>query len=188
VGLLLRQRAQGQLHLHGAERPQDRRGRDRRRPRARALARPGRGQRHLLPRLFGRTPHLHRRRGAGARVRAGQCRPGADERGRLPPLLRLSPDGHYTDIALWVANPLEVRNVGQQADRSSCPTRARSCARRSCAPTSIFNWREGIVLALLSSPPSSPSPSSPGRRPPACRPTRSARSASSRRSAGRPAM
>ena len=60
------------------------------------------------------------------------------------------PDGHHTDIALWVANPLEVRNVGIKlldALPDSRPIRREEVLRTYA---SIFDWREGMMLALLS--------------------------------------
>jgi len=60
------------------------------------------------------------------------------------------PDGHYTDIALWVANPLEVRNVGVKL-LGALPD-SRPILREEVLRTyaSIFDWREGMMLALLS--------------------------------------
>jgi hypothetical protein len=60
------------------------------------------------------------------------------------------PTGHYTDIALSVANPPEVRNVALKL-AAACPT-ARPILRDEVLRTyaSIYDWREGIVLALLS--------------------------------------
>lgn len=60
------------------------------------------------------------------------------------------PAGHYTDIALSVANPLEVRTVAQKLAATLPDARPilRDEVRRTYA--SIFDWREGIVLALLS--------------------------------------
>jgi len=60
------------------------------------------------------------------------------------------PDGHYTDIALWVANPLEVRNVGVKL-LGTLPD-SRPILREEVLRTyaSIFDWREGMMLALLS--------------------------------------
>ena len=60
------------------------------------------------------------------------------------------PDGHYTDIALWVANPQEVRNVGLKLINALPDSRPilREEVLRTYA--SIFDWREGIALALLS--------------------------------------
>jgi hypothetical protein len=60
------------------------------------------------------------------------------------------PAGHYTDIALSVANPLEVRNVALKL-AAALPD-ARPILRDEVLRTyaSIFDWREGIVLALLS--------------------------------------
>jgi ABC-type lipoprotein release transport system permease subunit len=60
------------------------------------------------------------------------------------------PVGFYTDIALSVANPQEVRNIaGKLAE--TLPD-ARLILREEVLRTyeSIFNWREGIVLVLLS--------------------------------------
>jgi ABC-type lipoprotein release transport system permease subunit len=60
------------------------------------------------------------------------------------------PAGHYTDIALSVANPQEVRNVAVKL-AAALPD-ARPILRDEVLRTyaSIFDWREGIVLALLS--------------------------------------
>ena len=60
------------------------------------------------------------------------------------------PAGHYTDIALTVANPLEVRNVALKI-AAALPD-ARPIPRDEVLRTyaAIFDWREGIVLALLS--------------------------------------
>jgi hypothetical protein len=59
------------------------------------------------------------------------------------------PEGHYTDIALSVANPLEVRKVA--AKLAEALPDARPILREEVLRTyeSIFNWREGIVLVLL---------------------------------------
>lgn len=59
------------------------------------------------------------------------------------------PQGHYTDIALSVANPQEVRNVATKL-ASQLPD-SRPILREEVLRTyeSIFNWREGIVLTLL---------------------------------------
>ncbi|MCK6409257.1 MAG: FtsX-like permease family protein [Thauera sp.] len=60
------------------------------------------------------------------------------------------PAGHHTDIALWVANPLEVRNVGVKL-LDALPD-SRPILREEVLRTyaSIFDWREGMMLALLS--------------------------------------
>ena len=60
------------------------------------------------------------------------------------------PDGHYTDIALSVANPQEVRNVATKL-AAALPD-SRPILRDEVLRTyqSIFDWREGIALALLS--------------------------------------
>jgi ABC-type lipoprotein release transport system permease subunit len=60
------------------------------------------------------------------------------------------PAGHYTDIALSVANPQEVRNVAIKL-AAALPD-ARPILKDEVLRTyaSIFDWREGIVLALLS--------------------------------------
>lgn len=60
------------------------------------------------------------------------------------------PEGHYTDIALWVANPREVRNVGLKLMEKLPDSRPilREEVLRTYA--SIFDWREGMMLALLS--------------------------------------
>ena len=60
------------------------------------------------------------------------------------------PAGHHTDVALWVANPLEVRNVGIKL-LDALPD-SRPILREEVLRTyaSIFDWREGMMLALLS--------------------------------------
>lgn len=60
------------------------------------------------------------------------------------------PAGYYTDIALSVANPQEVRNVAVKL--ADAMPDARLILREEVLRTyeSIFNWREGIVLVLLS--------------------------------------
>jgi ABC-type lipoprotein release transport system permease subunit len=60
------------------------------------------------------------------------------------------PAGHFTDIALSVANPLEVRTVA--AKLAAALPDSRPILREEVLRTyaSVFDWREGIVLALLS--------------------------------------
>ncbi|HNQ56089.1 MAG: FtsX-like permease family protein [Burkholderiales bacterium] len=60
------------------------------------------------------------------------------------------PAGQHTDIALSVANPLEVRTVA--AKLASALPDSRPILREEVLRTyaSVFDWREGIVLALLS--------------------------------------
>ena len=60
------------------------------------------------------------------------------------------PEGHYTDIALTVANPREVRNVATKVTEA-LPD-ARPILREEILRTyaSVFDWREGMVLAVLS--------------------------------------
>ncbi len=60
------------------------------------------------------------------------------------------PAGHHTDIALSVANPLEVRTVA--AKLAAALPDSRPILREEVLRTyaSVFDWREGIVLALLS--------------------------------------
>lgn len=60
------------------------------------------------------------------------------------------PAGHYTDIALSVANPQEVRNIA--AKLAAALPDSRPILREEMLRTyaSIFAWREGIVLAILS--------------------------------------
>ena len=60
------------------------------------------------------------------------------------------PAGQYTDIALSVANPLELRNIA--AKLAGRLPDSRTILREEMLRTyeSIFNWREGIVLVLLS--------------------------------------
>ncbi|GIK24117.1 MAG: ABC transporter permease [Rhodocyclales bacterium] len=60
------------------------------------------------------------------------------------------PAGHHTDIALSVANPLEVRTVA--AKLAAALPDSRPILREEVLRTyaSIFDWREGLMLALLS--------------------------------------
>ncbi|WNV03778.1 FtsX-like permease family protein [Candidatus Methylospira mobilis] len=60
------------------------------------------------------------------------------------------PAGHYTDIALSVANPNEVRTVAAKLASALSDSRPilREEILRSYA--SLFDWREGIVLTVLS--------------------------------------
>ena len=59
------------------------------------------------------------------------------------------PAGHFTDIALSVANPQEVRNVAAKLSESLPDS--RPILREEVLRTyqSIFDWREGIVLTVL---------------------------------------
>lgn len=59
------------------------------------------------------------------------------------------PAGHYTDIALSVANPQEVRTVA--AKLASALPDSRPILREEVLRTyqSVFDWREGIVLTVL---------------------------------------
>ncbi|WIM04810.1 MAG: FtsX-like permease family protein [Candidatus Nitricoxidivorans perseverans] len=60
------------------------------------------------------------------------------------------PAGHFTDIALSVANPQEVRTVA--AKLAAALPDSRPILREEVLRTyaSIFDWREGLVLAILS--------------------------------------
>jgi len=60
------------------------------------------------------------------------------------------PEGHTTDVALSVANPQEIRNVALKLMAALPDSRPilRDEVLRTYA--SIFDWREGILLALLS--------------------------------------
>jgi ABC-type lipoprotein release transport system permease subunit len=60
------------------------------------------------------------------------------------------PAGHYTDVAMSVANPQEVKNVALKLMAALPDSRPilRDEVLRTYA--SIFDWREGIMLALLS--------------------------------------
>jgi ABC-type lipoprotein release transport system permease subunit len=60
------------------------------------------------------------------------------------------PAGHYTDIALSVANPQEVRNVAVKLAAALPDSRPILKDEVLRTYASIFDWREGIVLALLS--------------------------------------
>ncbi len=60
------------------------------------------------------------------------------------------PAGHHTDVTLAVSNPQEVRNVAQKL-AAALPD-ARPILRDEVLRTyaAIFDWREGLMLALLS--------------------------------------
>lgn len=59
------------------------------------------------------------------------------------------PEGHYTDVALSIANPQEVVNVAKKLLKQLPDSRPilRDEVLRTYA--SIFDWREGLMLALL---------------------------------------
>lgn len=58
--------------------------------------------------------------------------------------------GYFTDIALSVANPQEVRNVATKLAQQFPDSRPILRDEILRTYESIFNWREGIVLALAS--------------------------------------
>ncbi|MCX7897707.1 MAG: ABC transporter permease [Rhodocyclaceae bacterium] len=60
------------------------------------------------------------------------------------------PEGHYTDVALSIANPQEVKNVAKKL-LNQLPD-SRPILREEVLRTyaSLFDWREGLMLALLS--------------------------------------
>lgn len=60
------------------------------------------------------------------------------------------PDGYYTDMTLTVANPAEVRNIATKI--TTVLPDARPILREEIQRTyaSVFDWREGMVLAVLS--------------------------------------
>ncbi|GAB1394132.1 FtsX-like permease family protein [Rhodocyclaceae bacterium] len=60
------------------------------------------------------------------------------------------PEGHYTDVAMSVANPQEIKNVALKLMDTLPDSRPilRDEVLRTYA--SVFDWREGIMLALLS--------------------------------------
>jgi hypothetical protein len=60
------------------------------------------------------------------------------------------PEGHYTDIALSVANPLEVRNVAKKLTNALPDSRPILREEMQRTYASLFDWREGLMLALLS--------------------------------------
>jgi ABC-type lipoprotein release transport system permease subunit len=60
------------------------------------------------------------------------------------------PTGHYTDIALSVANPKEVRNVATKLVALLPDSRPILREEMQRTYASIFDWREGLMLALLS--------------------------------------
>lgn len=86
---------------------------------------------------------------AARRCGARQCRSGADQRGRFPRLLRL-PGRPLDRRYATVANPQEERTVAQKL-ANALPD-SRPILRDEVLRTyqSIFDWREGIVLALTS--------------------------------------
>jgi ABC-type lipoprotein release transport system permease subunit len=60
------------------------------------------------------------------------------------------PAGHFTDIALSVANPKEVRNVATKLVAMLPDSRPILREEMQRTYASIFDWREGLMLALLS--------------------------------------
>jgi ABC-type lipoprotein release transport system permease subunit len=60
------------------------------------------------------------------------------------------PAGHYTDIALSVANPKEVRNIANKLSKLLPDSRPILREEMQRTYASLFDWREGIMLALLS--------------------------------------
>jgi hypothetical protein len=60
------------------------------------------------------------------------------------------PAGHYTDIALSVANPAEVRNIAIKLSKMLPDSRPILREEMQRTYASLFDWREGIMLALLS--------------------------------------
>ncbi len=60
------------------------------------------------------------------------------------------PEGHFTDLVLSVANPKEVNTVAAKVQQALPGTRVilREELQRTYA--SVFDWREGIVLTVLS--------------------------------------
>ncbi|MBI5784511.1 MAG: FtsX-like permease family protein [Rhodocyclales bacterium] len=60
------------------------------------------------------------------------------------------PAGHYTDIALSVANPAEVRNIAIKLSKQLPDSRPILREEMQRTYASLFDWREGIMLALLS--------------------------------------
>jgi ABC-type lipoprotein release transport system permease subunit len=60
------------------------------------------------------------------------------------------PAGHYTDIALSVANPAEVRNIAIKLSKLLPDSRPILREEMQRTYASLFDWREGIMLALLS--------------------------------------
>ena len=57
------------------------------------------------------------------------------------------PAGHYTDIALSVANPLEVRNVSAKLAQNLPDSRPILREEMIRTYASVFDWREGLALA-----------------------------------------
>ncbi|MBW7902878.1 MAG: FtsX-like permease family protein [Rhodocyclaceae bacterium] len=60
------------------------------------------------------------------------------------------PADHWTDVTLSVANPQEVRTVAQKLANALPDSRPILRDEVSRTYQSIFDWREGIMLALLS--------------------------------------
>jgi len=60
------------------------------------------------------------------------------------------PAGHYTDVALSVANPAEVRNIAIKLSKQLPDSRPILREEMQRTYASLFDWREGIMLALLS--------------------------------------
>ena len=59
------------------------------------------------------------------------------------------PPGRFTDIALTVANPQEVRTIAEKVVSSLPDTRPILREEMQRTYAALFDWREGIVLVLL---------------------------------------
>lgn len=60
------------------------------------------------------------------------------------------PDGRFTDIVVTVRNPREVRTVAEKIDTALPDTRIILRDEIKRTYESVFDWREGMVLLLLS--------------------------------------
>lgn len=60
------------------------------------------------------------------------------------------PDGRFTDIVVTVRNPREVRTVAEKIDAALPDTRIILRDEIKRTYESVFDWREGMVLLLLS--------------------------------------
>lgn len=58
--------------------------------------------------------------------------------------------GHFTDVALRVANEREVSTVAQKVVRTLPDARAITRAEMVQTYTSVFDWRSGLIVAVLS--------------------------------------
>lgn len=59
------------------------------------------------------------------------------------------PEGQFTDLALWVSNPREVRKIAEKLTLALPDSRPLLCEEIQRTYDSIFAWRQGMIFMLL---------------------------------------